>query len=67
VETDRGPMGGVDRLRFSTSDAEVFRNSTVILMSAAGRSKGSIAQDLGCCRRPWTMFASGIGSEGWRV
>lgn len=39
----------LDRLRFSTSDAEVFRNSTVILMSAAGRSKGSIAQDLGCC------------------
>jgi len=38
----------LDRLRFSTTDAEVFRNGTVILMTAVGRSKYSIAQDLGC-------------------
>jgi transposase len=38
----------LDRLRFSTSDAAVFRNATIILMSATGRSKASISQDLGC-------------------
>ena len=38
----------LDKLRFSTTDAEVFRNGTVILMTAVGRSKQSIAADLGC-------------------
>lgn len=38
----------LDALRFSTSDKALFRNATVILMSAAGRSKPSIAEDLGC-------------------
>ena len=38
----------LDQLRFSTSDAAVFRNATIILMSAVGRSKASIAYDLGC-------------------
>lgn len=38
----------LDDLRFSTSDASVFRNATVILMTAVGRSKASIAHDLGC-------------------
>jgi putative transposase len=38
----------LDTLRFSTADAEVFRNATVILMTAVGRSKNSIAEDLGC-------------------
>ena len=38
----------LDRLRFSTGDAVVFRNATIILMSAVGRSKASIAFDLGC-------------------
>jgi len=38
----------LDRLRFSTSDATVFRNATIILMSGEGRSKASIAYDLGC-------------------
>lgn len=38
----------LDELRFSTSDATVFRNATMILMSAVGRSKPSIAHDLGC-------------------
>ena len=38
----------LDNLRFSTTDAEVFRNGTVILMTAVGRSKQSIAADLGC-------------------
>lgn len=39
----------LDALRFSTTDAAVFRNATIILMSAVGRSKPSIAHDLGCC------------------
>lgn len=39
----------LDRVRFSTTDAEVFRNATIILMTGVGRSKHSIAQDLGCC------------------
>lgn len=39
----------LDGFRFSTTDADVFRNATVILMSGAGRSKQSIADDLGCC------------------
>ena len=38
----------LDNLRFSTTDAAVFRNATIILMSAVGRSKASIAYDLGC-------------------
>jgi len=38
----------LDKLRFSSRDAEVFRNATVILMTAVGRSKNSIAADLGC-------------------
>lgn len=38
----------LDELRFSTSDAAVFRNATILLMSAAGRSQPSIAHDLGC-------------------
>lgn len=37
----------LDRLRFSTPDAAVFRNATIILMSGAGRSKAAIAVDLG--------------------
>jgi transposase len=39
----------LDKVRFSTTDKTVFRNATVILMSAVGRSKVSIAHDLGCC------------------
>ena len=35
-------------LRLKTPRAAVFRNCTMILMSDAGRSKGSIAEDLGC-------------------
>jgi transposase len=35
-------------MRFTTTDAAVFRNATIILMSAVGRSKASIAYDLGC-------------------
>ena len=38
----------LDDLRFSTADKALFRNATIILMSAAGRSKPSIAHDLGC-------------------
>lgn len=38
----------VDEFRFSAVDADSFRNSTIILMSAAGQSKFSIAEDLGC-------------------
>jgi transposase len=39
----------LDNLRFSTTDVSVFRNATIILMTAVGRSKQSIAEDLGCC------------------
>lgn len=38
----------LDGLRFSTKDADLFRNATVILMSGVGRSKFDIAEDLGC-------------------
>jgi transposase len=44
----RGEWDALDELRFSTIDKSVFRNATIILMSAAGRSKPSIAADLGC-------------------
>jgi len=37
-----------DALRFSTRDAKVFRNATIILLSAGGNSKPLIAQELGC-------------------
>ena len=39
----------LDRLRMGTGSADVFRNCTIILMSAVGRSKASISNDLGCC------------------
>ena len=40
----------LDALRFSTTDKVVFRNATMILMSdvEVGRTKASIAKDLGC-------------------
>jgi transposase len=38
----------LDRFRFSARDADAFRNATVILMTAVGRSKFDIAADLGC-------------------
>jgi transposase len=40
----------LDRLRFSTTSKVLFRNATIILMSdvAVGRTKASIAHDLGC-------------------
>ena len=38
----------LDQMRFSTRDAKVFRNATIILLSAAGNSKPRIAQELGC-------------------
>ena len=37
----------LDRLRFTTTEAAVFRNATSILMTGVGRAKASIAQDLG--------------------
>jgi transposase len=38
----------LDRMRFATAEAPVFRNVTIILMTAVGRTKKSIASDLGC-------------------
>jgi transposase len=38
----------LDELRFSTRDAKVFRNATIILLSAAGNAKPQIACELGC-------------------
>ena len=39
----------LDRVRMGAGSADVFRNCTIILMSAVGRSKASISDDLGCC------------------
>ena len=38
----------VDRLRFATAASAVFRNATIMLMTAAGRAKTAIARDLVC-------------------
>jgi transposase len=38
----------LDRMRFATTEASLFRNVTIILMTAVGRTKESIASDLGC-------------------
>jgi transposase len=47
-DLDDGEWDALDELRFSTNDADVFRNATLILMTAVGRSKFDIAEDLGC-------------------
>jgi transposase len=39
---------GLDELRFCTRDAKVFRNATIILLSAAGNSKPQISYELDC-------------------
>ena len=41
-------IDALDTLRMQAPSAAVFRNCTMILMSDAGRSKRSIAEDLGC-------------------
>ncbi len=41
-------IDALDTLRMKAPSAGVFRNCTMILMSDAGRSKASIAEDLGC-------------------
>jgi transposase len=38
----------LDALRFSTREAKVFRNATIILLTSAGNSKPAIAYELGC-------------------
>ena len=40
----------LDRMRFATTEAALSRNVTIILMTAAGRTKAGIARDLGCSR-----------------
>ena len=45
---DDAEWDALDDLRFSTNDADVFRNATIILMTGVGRSKFNIAEDLGC-------------------
>jgi hypothetical protein len=42
-------MDKFDHLRMGTASVNVFYNCTIILMSAIGRSKVSISNDLGCC------------------
>ncbi len=42
-------IDALDRMRMTAPSADVFRNCTVILMSNVGRTKASIAKDLGCC------------------
>lgn len=39
----------LDRLRFSTASAKVFRNCLIILKSSLGETIASIAEQLGCC------------------
>jgi transposase len=38
----------LDRVRITAASANVFRNCTIVLMSEAGRTLRSIANDLGC-------------------
>jgi transposase len=45
---DDAQWDALDELRFSTKEADVFRNATIVLMTAAGQSKFDIAEDLGC-------------------
>lgn len=39
----------LDTLRITTDHPDVFRNATIILMTADGHSKFTIAHTLGCC------------------
>jgi transposase len=55
----------LDELRFSTGDAAVFRNATIILMSGVGRSKASIASDLGCSTGTVDIIRRRYRQEGW--
>ena len=50
IRLSRQEWDALDELRFSTTDKCLFRNATIILMSdvAVGRTKASIADDLGC-------------------
>ena len=41
-------IDALDTLRLKTRSAAEFRNATIMLMSDAGRTKGSIAEELGC-------------------
>src|SRR5689334_16910031 len=45
---DSAEWDSLDDLRFSTKDADTFRNATIMLMTGVGRSKFGIAKDLGC-------------------
>lgn len=54
----------LDKLRFSTVDATVFRNATIILMSGAGSSKPAIAKTLASARERSTIFARRIVNAG---
>lgn len=38
----------LDELRFSTREAKVFLNATIILLTTAGSFKAAIAYELGC-------------------
>jgi transposase len=54
----------LDKLRFTTTDAAVFRNATIILMSAVGRSKASVAHDLGCSIGTVDIMRKGYRARG---
>lgn len=56
----------LDRLRFSTTSKVLFRNATIILMSdaAVGRTKASIAHDLGCSVATVDFIRARYRSEG---
>jgi len=50
------------RMQLATTEAQVFRNVTIILMTVVGRTKESSASDLGYSPQRWIMSANGIGS-----
>jgi MoaA/NifB/PqqE/SkfB family radical SAM enzyme len=43
-----GERDALNDLRIRTTDAEVYRNVTILLMLGQGRSKTAIAKDMGC-------------------
>ena len=56
----------LDELRFSTTAVAVFRNATIILMSGVGRSKHSIAEDLGCSAATVDNVRRQYREQGWQ-
>jgi transposase len=54
----------LDELRFSSREAKVFRNATIILLSAAGNSKPQISYELGCSLSTVDNVRKGYRQQG---